>query len=508
MTIQISLRDIFIHSSPFQSLSKISQSTDSYCRCFLLGKTSIRKKIAKYALSPLTTLRTRSERENTIDARPKKLLDMDPSYLAQELCLIDKELLLIIPWSELSVCGWMTKKKYQVSPNVMAMVEFFNRIALLVASQILCEDDVKRRVRVISKVIKVANKLRAMGNFNSLKAVLGGLQCTPIYRLDDTWKELSSKRRKQYRSLTNLMSEEDNFAAYRNELDNLMDKNVPCLPFLGDFLTQIAQTQTYLACRKKECHKSTSKENKSENLEIQTTSSPQNIQTKSLRKKSLSRTSWLKKRSFSVKEKYDRFSQSSPNISGTCRQTPGRLGHYRSHSLRKSQSWQNSSDSGIQVDESNTSCFSSGSFLTSDTSLGYETGEEGFESSVQKNRGVFSATSTPIPGKGSLKCSNPGGKSKHQSLSRTQSILSSVEVEDAKKSPDVKDARNIPDQESSDKTGPELQLGRFHSAAMQYSFQSRPCIHHFLTSTAFNAEEENYQLSVKREPLAKKSVRI
>ena len=96
-----------------------------------LGKDTIRKKIVKRILSPITILRSVSEEEKTIsdlpqiaspgyegksndvlvEARPKKLLDMNPLYLAQELCLIDKELLVRIPWNELSTCGWMTKHK-------------------------------------------------------------------------------------------------------------------------------------------------------------------------------------------------------------------------------------------------------------------------------------------------------------------------------------------------------------------------------------------------------------
>lgn len=40
------------------------------------------------------------------------------------------------------------------------MVEFFNRIALLVASEILYEVDTKRRVCVISKVIQVRSFLK------------------------------------------------------------------------------------------------------------------------------------------------------------------------------------------------------------------------------------------------------------------------------------------------------------------------------------------------------------
>lgn len=85
----------------------------------------------KRILSPITIIRSVSEEEKTIndlpqivspdyerkyhdvlvEARPRKLLDMNPVHLAEELTLIDKELLIRIPWNELSTCGWMTKHK-------------------------------------------------------------------------------------------------------------------------------------------------------------------------------------------------------------------------------------------------------------------------------------------------------------------------------------------------------------------------------------------------------------
>jgi hypothetical protein len=36
---------------------------------------------------------------------------MNPLHIAQELTLIDKELLVRISWNELSSCNWMTKHK-------------------------------------------------------------------------------------------------------------------------------------------------------------------------------------------------------------------------------------------------------------------------------------------------------------------------------------------------------------------------------------------------------------
>ena len=54
-------------------------------------------------------------------------------------------------------------------------------------------------------------------------------------------------------------------------------------------------------------------------------------------------------------------------------------------------------------------------------------------------------------------------------------------------------------------TGTELQLWHFHVAAIQYSYPSRPHIKEFLLSTSFNSEEDNYKLSLQREPPARKA---
>lgn len=180
----------------------------------------------------------------------QRLIDIDASLFAREITLIDKELFIRIPWPELANCGWMTKDKYVTSPNVMAMVEFFNRVALLAASEILSQDTPSGRARAISKVIQIADKCHLLGNFNSLKALLAGLQSTPVYRLKETWKEVPSKRKKKFRDLSILMGESDNFSLYRSELSACLE-NGPCLPFLGNFLTEIAQTHTYLACKRK-----------------------------------------------------------------------------------------------------------------------------------------------------------------------------------------------------------------------------------------------------------------
>ena len=45
------------------------------------------------------------------DSRYPYLFDFGSQELADEMILIDKELLVHIPWEELSTCGWMSPDK-------------------------------------------------------------------------------------------------------------------------------------------------------------------------------------------------------------------------------------------------------------------------------------------------------------------------------------------------------------------------------------------------------------
>ncbi|PFX32666.1 uncharacterized protein LOC111320382 [Stylophora pistillata] len=213
--------------------------------------TSQEEEISNQATSPTGEI---PQSPDSVDSSSpdlsQRLVDIDASLFAREITLIDKELFVRIPWPELANCGWMTKDKYVTSPHVMAMVEFFNRIALLAASEVLSQETTPGRARAISKVIQIAEKCQLLGNFNSLKALLAGLQSTPVYRLKETWKEVPSKKKKKFRDLSILMGESENFRLYRAELSACLE-NGPCIPFLGNFLTEIAQTHTYLAYKGK-----------------------------------------------------------------------------------------------------------------------------------------------------------------------------------------------------------------------------------------------------------------
>ncbi len=105
------------------------------------------------------------------------------------------------------------------APNIMAMIYASNALAQLVPTEVLKESTIPAMAHCISAFIKVdlccfitlatvcncscipiivqiASKCHRMHNYNSLKAILAGLQCTPLYRLKSTWKEVPTKRKK------------------------------------------------------------------------------------------------------------------------------------------------------------------------------------------------------------------------------------------------------------------------------------------------------------------------
>jgi len=161
-----------------------------------------------------------------------------------------------------------------VASSVLATVEQFNAVSYRVISTILMGSDhirSQQRARVISKWIDVAQELRVLKNFSSLKAIIPALQSNPIYRLKHVWAAVAKDKLEVYEELARIFSEENNQSAQREllmkegtakfaqtvgENDRQMQKvllkqashnNVishGTIPYLGTFLTDLTMIDT------------------------------------------------------------------------------------------------------------------------------------------------------------------------------------------------------------------------------------------------------------------------
>ena len=77
------------------------------------------------------------------------------------------------------------------APTVRACIHHFNRVSLVVIATVLGGVAPDARAFVIGQWIDIAHNCRAVKNFSSLKAIVSGLQSTPVFRLKKSWEKLS-----------------------------------------------------------------------------------------------------------------------------------------------------------------------------------------------------------------------------------------------------------------------------------------------------------------------------
>ncbi|XP_011306869.1 uncharacterized protein [Fopius arisanus] len=164
--------------------------------------------------------------------------DLDSTTLAKQLTLIDRDLFLRIPLSEIEII--IFQKSSKNAPNIGAWMAFSHRISSLTSSEILMIKKLEMRTRMLARFINSANKCFSMGNFNSCRSIIAGLQSPPIYRLRSTWSYLKTHHATRYETFTRLCRVFKNcrIDVYIRAWETVMIRP-PVLPYIGHVLTRI-----------------------------------------------------------------------------------------------------------------------------------------------------------------------------------------------------------------------------------------------------------------------------
>ncbi|PIK44532.1 putative ras-GEF domain-containing family member 1B isoform X4, partial [Apostichopus japonicus] len=99
--------------------------------------------------------------------------------------------------------------------NLEAYVEWFNRLSYLVATEVCMHIKKKHRAKLIEYFIDVARECFNIGNFNSLMAIMSGLNMCPVGRLKKTWGKVNMDK---FEILEHQMDPTSNFTTYRQSL--------------------------------------------------------------------------------------------------------------------------------------------------------------------------------------------------------------------------------------------------------------------------------------------------
>lgn len=206
---------------------------------------------------------------------PYSFPDVPEAHFAEQLTRMDMELFrALVPHQCLgAVWSRRDKARSQEAATVLATVNQFNAVSFRVISTVLTKADLKpgERAKVIATWIDIAQELRFLKNFSSLKAIISGLQSNPVYRLQRTWQSIHKEKVAVYEELARIFSEENNqwaqrellmregtakFADTVGEHDKQLQKvfqkqqtnsgNIShgTIPYLGTFLTDLTMIDT------------------------------------------------------------------------------------------------------------------------------------------------------------------------------------------------------------------------------------------------------------------------
>ncbi|KAH8556691.1 ras guanine nucleotide exchange factor domain-containing protein [Umbelopsis sp. PMI_123] len=201
---------------------------------------------------------TRQEKD-TAQTYFKTFTGFSDDALADQLTWIEAELFYRIKPRQLIRNVWSTKARRQYATSissldqikspaskasftptfnpqhtscpVLASIAHFNFISAWVSTIIVMQPKLSRRGKMLEKLMHVAVALRNRNNYNTLMAVLAGINSAAVLRLRHTRDWVSVKKiYKQFQSLERLMSTDRSFGSYRLALKA---SEAPGIPYLG-----------------------------------------------------------------------------------------------------------------------------------------------------------------------------------------------------------------------------------------------------------------------------------
>ncbi|XP_045146199.1 ras-GEF domain-containing family member 1A isoform X2 [Echinops telfairi] len=151
----------------------------------------------------------------------------DPLVLAQQLTYIELEQIHSIHPEDLmqilSHRDSLDNQRCQGAQTKIYSLEaydnWFNCLSMLVATEVVKK---KQRTRMVEFFIEVARECFNIGNFNSMMAIISGMNLTPVARLKKTWSKVKTAK---FDVLEHHMDPSSNFCNYRTALQGATQRS-------------------------------------------------------------------------------------------------------------------------------------------------------------------------------------------------------------------------------------------------------------------------------------------
>lgn len=171
--------------------------------------------------------------------------------IAEVMCYIDSQLFRKIPVAEF--CEYAhAAKPTEDTPRIEECIQLFNGITIWVVCNILRELTIVKRADIVEKFIECTQHLLKLHCYNTLLAVVGGLNHFSIRRLSQTWAKVDKAKSSELEKMTQFFNSQSNYSTYRQSVASLEpdEFHTPVLGIvLKDLVAIDAQGKDYLPSR-------------------------------------------------------------------------------------------------------------------------------------------------------------------------------------------------------------------------------------------------------------------
>ncbi|KAG8743175.1 hypothetical protein FRC10_000318 [Ceratobasidium sp. 414] len=170
-----------------------------------------------------------------------QLLEFTPVEIAEEITRIETGLFLKIKPRDWVRRG-VKEDKLGKPKSIVEMNAFFDRIGKWVMSVVVSLNRAQERAKLVTHLCDIAQALRALNNYSSLRAFHVGINCV-CEAGDVVQSQVPEKTWRKYQSADKLLRVNENHLLYRMAVKNTFGAGIPSLEIHSSDLSRIGEMQ-------------------------------------------------------------------------------------------------------------------------------------------------------------------------------------------------------------------------------------------------------------------------
>ena len=169
------------------------------------------------------------------------IFDFTDEEIAKNLTLISYKMMSSIDVNELWSCNFSKEDKLTKAPNVMKLIERFDKLMLFIIEDICSYETNKAKAKIITKWVNIAKKCKDFHNYNDLLIINECLNHYLLKKLILAWKKLTKSTLMLITELNKFCTNQQCYINIRREMVSC--KHIAYIPYLGILLKEIVNIE-------------------------------------------------------------------------------------------------------------------------------------------------------------------------------------------------------------------------------------------------------------------------